>query len=86
MIRKLHKYGVRGKNLVWFTSYLTNRTQYMKLGNVESSLGTRVFFSRVKRAELCRPQTDTSTAEDQRHIIICLFYKFEISLKNIMAN
>ena len=35
-LRKLHKYGVRGKTLHWFTSYLTNRTQYVKLGNAES--------------------------------------------------
>ena len=37
LLRKLHKYGVRGKALDWFTSYLTNRTQYVKLGNVESN-------------------------------------------------
>ena len=37
LLRKLHKYGIRGKALDWFTSYFTNRTQYVKLGNVESS-------------------------------------------------
>ena len=37
LLRKLHKYGIRGIALDWFTSYLTNRTQYVKLGNVESS-------------------------------------------------
>ena len=37
LLRKLHKYGVREIALDWFTSYLTNRTQYVKLGNVESS-------------------------------------------------
>ena len=37
LLRKLHKYGVRKIALDWFTSYLTNRTQYVKLGNVESS-------------------------------------------------
>ena len=36
LLRKLHKYGVRGKTLDWFSSYLTNRTQYVKLGNIES--------------------------------------------------
>lgn len=28
---------MRGKALDWFTSYLTNRTQYVKLGHVESN-------------------------------------------------
>lgn len=37
LLRKLHKYGVRGKTLDSFTSYLTNRTQYVKVGNVESN-------------------------------------------------
>ena len=37
LLRKLHKYGVRGIVLDWFTSYLANITQYAKLGNVESS-------------------------------------------------
>ena len=32
LLRKLHKYGIRGKALDWFTSYLTNTTQYVKLG------------------------------------------------------
>ena len=36
LLRKLHKYGVRGKAQDWFTIYLTKRTQYVKLGNVES--------------------------------------------------
>ena len=37
LLRKLYKYGVRGKTLDWFTSYLTNRTQCVKLGNIESN-------------------------------------------------
>ena len=37
LLRKLHKYGVHRKTLDWFTSYLTNRTQYVKLSNVESN-------------------------------------------------
>ena len=43
LLRKLHKYGVRGKaDLDWFTTFLANRTQYVKLGNVESNF-LRVF-------------------------------------------
>jgi len=49
-LRKLHKYGIRGKPLDWFTSYLTNRSQYVKLGNVES-----IGFSRLS-VEFLRDQ------------------------------
>ena len=30
LICKLENYAIRGKNLVWFISYLINRTQFMK--------------------------------------------------------
>ena len=37
LLRKLHKYGIRGITLNWFMSYLTNRTQYVKINDVEFS-------------------------------------------------
>ena len=38
LIKKLHCYGVRDKELEWFTNYLNNRWQYVELDNVQSQL------------------------------------------------
>ena len=35
-LAKLHKYGVRGTPLTWFTNYLNNRQQYVAIGITES--------------------------------------------------
>ena len=40
LLAKLEKYGIRGMPLKWFTSYLTNRQQYVALGDTQSSLQT----------------------------------------------
>ena len=37
LITKMEKYGIRGNPLKWFTSYLTNRQQYVSIQNVISS-------------------------------------------------
>ena len=37
LIPKLENYGIRGKNSLWFISYLTNRKQFIKYNNVNSS-------------------------------------------------
>ena len=36
----MYKYGIRGLPHAWFSGYITNRKQYVKIGNVESSLKT----------------------------------------------
>ena len=38
LLRKLNHYGVRGKALSLFQSYLSGRSQFLKLDNVKSSL------------------------------------------------
>ena len=38
LIKKLYFYGVRGTGLNWIESYLTNRQQYVQLGDVNSEL------------------------------------------------
>ena len=40
LLEKLKKYGIRGLPHAWFASYITNRRQYVKIGNTESSLKT----------------------------------------------
>ena len=37
LISKLENYGIRGKNLLWFISYLTNRIQFIKYNNLNTS-------------------------------------------------
>ena len=36
LISKLENYGIRGKKLLWFMSYLTNRTQFIKYSNLNT--------------------------------------------------
>ena len=36
MLAKLYKYGIRGTPFTWFSDYLNNRQQYVKIGNTES--------------------------------------------------
>ena len=37
LISKLENYGIRGKNLLWFISYLTNLIQFIKYNNLNTS-------------------------------------------------
>ena len=36
LMSKLENYGIRGKTLLWFISYLTNRTQFIKYNNLNT--------------------------------------------------
>lgn len=38
LLSKLQKYGIRGKTLEWFQSYLHNRTQYVEYNNSHSTV------------------------------------------------
>lgn len=40
LLGKLYKYEIQGVPHAWFSSYITNRKQYVKVGNTESSLKT----------------------------------------------
>ena len=42
LISKLENYGLRGKNLLWFISYLTNRTQFIKYNKLNTILQSSV--------------------------------------------
>ena len=37
LLDKMYKYGVRGNPLKWFSSYITGRYQFVKIGDVKSS-------------------------------------------------
>ena len=40
LLHKLIFYGIRGISNMWFSSYLTNRKQYIELNDEKSSLKT----------------------------------------------
>jgi hypothetical protein len=40
LLRKLEKYGIRGLPLEWFHSYLSDRAQFVQIGNVKSNVLT----------------------------------------------
>ncbi len=42
LLSKVKAYGIRGIPLQWFTSYLSNRKQYVALGNFESMRQTMI--------------------------------------------
>ena len=37
LLSKLYHYGIRGITFNWFENYLHNRTQFVKIGNIQSS-------------------------------------------------
>ena len=39
LLQKLKYHGIRDKALLWFTRYLTNRTQYSEIGDTLSEIG-----------------------------------------------
>ena len=40
LLENLYKYGIQGLPHAWFSDYVTNRKQYVKVGSAESSLKT----------------------------------------------
>jgi hypothetical protein len=44
LLGKLEKYSIRGIPLKWFTSYLTNRQQYVSIDNIQSSKQTVIYL------------------------------------------
>ena len=40
LLSKLYTYGIRGTPFKWFKSYLSNRTQFVKIDEIESSMAT----------------------------------------------
>ena len=38
LLKKMEHYGIRGAGLKWFTSYLTNRSQFVEINSMSSEL------------------------------------------------
>ena len=53
LLRKLEQYGIRGKTLRWFESYLSNRTQYVEYNNSKSD--TKIITYGVPQGSILGP-------------------------------
>ena len=54
LIKKLQMYGIRGINLAWFRSYLTNRKHYIWLGQ-DLKTGTQNILCGVPQGSMLGP-------------------------------
>ena len=52
LISKLNNYGVKGKNLSWFKSYLENQKQYLNYSNAVTNLAQVVASPRDQSVDL----------------------------------
>ena len=43
LLSKLYAYGIKGSPIKWFESFFCNRTQYVKINDVESRIETIIF-------------------------------------------
>ena len=53
LLRKLEQYGIRGKTLRWFESYLSNRSQYVEYNNSKSD--TKIITYGVPQGSILGP-------------------------------
>ena len=53
LLQKLNHYGIRGRSLEWFTSYLSNRKQYVTVGGHSST--TRSITCGVPQGSILGP-------------------------------
>jgi len=53
LLNKVYKYGIRGKVWDWFKSYLTNRKQFVAIGDINSV--TEVLYCGVPQGSILGP-------------------------------
>ena len=82
LIAKLEYYGIRGIVCDWFRSYLTDRSQFVSIGNISSNiksitcgvpqgsvLGPLLFLLYINDFSRCAPQLDFSLFADDSNLL-----------------
>ena len=89
LIRKLHHYGIRGIANDWFTSYLSNRRQFVSIGSTKSDtltishgvpqgsvLGPLLFLLYINDFHKCCNLFDFHIFADDTNLFYSLIYPF----------
>ena len=71
LISKLENYGIRGKNLLWFISYLTSQTQFIKYNNLSTSFKAQYL---VPQGSILRPLLFLIYVNDLIHYVHYIHY------------
>ena len=67
LLQKLQHYGVRGISKKWFSSYVTNRKQFVSIGNCNSS--TKTVLTDVPQGSVLRPLLFLKYTNDQHKCV-----------------
>ena len=78
LVKKMYYYGIRGRTLTWFQSYITNRTQICKVDQTMSKTRTVKCGIPQGSNQNCLTSSSTSMFADDMNILTQGTTKYEI--------